>query len=281
MRLGFNYVHGIGVGALETLKRERERGEFKDLQDFCDRVCVREAEQSHSFAQRRPVGLSPRSPWADEATSSVQERRGHPGTSLNPAEPAPLTRVAVENLVLIGAFDFLGKPRRQLLWEVKEAFAEAGKTRLVRPVVESLPLPEMTELERTSTDYRVMALTIGRHLVSYYRDQLDELQVTDSRALKDVPDGGRIKVAGLVITRQAPGTAKRFRFFTLEDEWGHINIILRPDFFARHRKVANQNQMLFFEGAVQHQDGVISVLAEDVRALSLLPDTAPRSRDFR
>ncbi|MEA2645087.1 MAG: error-prone polymerase [Chloroflexota bacterium] len=261
MRLGFNYVRGIGEGALERLRQERERGEFRDLQDFCDRVCTPddEAVAAHRAAAGR--------------------RAGNLGTSLNPAEPAPLTREAVENLVMVGAFDHLGVARRRLLWDVRDAYEAAGRARLVKPAAEALPLPPMTELEVTATDYQLLEVTTGRHLMSYYREALERAGVVDSRALKDAPNESRVRVAGLVITRQAPGTAKRFRFFTLEDEWGHINLILHPDFFNRHRAVANRNQLLMFEGTVQNVDNVISVRATDVRALPPL-EVSPPSHDY-
>jgi DNA polymerase III alpha subunit len=102
----------------------------------------------------------------------------------------------------------------------------------------------------------------------------------DSRALARIRNDTRVKIGGLVITRQAPGTAKQFRFFTLEDEWGHINLILHPDFFSKHRAVANRNQMLMFEGIVQNVDNVISIKATNVWALPA-PEVAVRSHDFR
>ncbi|MDP9326361.1 MAG: hypothetical protein M3O87_07485, partial [Candidatus Dormibacteraeota bacterium] len=260
MRLGLNYVRQLGSGGVERVRIEREKGPFRDLQDFCDRVCT------------------PNPPELMQAEPTI--RAGNVGTSLNPPIPAPVKQEGVENLVAVGGFDWMGLPRRQLLWQVKDAYQAAGSRRLVTPVAEELPLPEMTELERTSTDYQVLEVTTGRHLIAYYRDRLTAAGVIDSRALKTAPHDSRVKVAGLVITRQAPGTAKRFRFFTLEDEWGHINLILRPDFFSRHRRVANQNQLLMFEGIVQNIDNVISVLATDVWALPPL-EVAPASHDYR
>jgi len=259
-RLGLNYVRALGSGGVERVRRERAKGEFRDLQDFCDRVCPRQ----------------------DALEPPARPRAGNVGTSLNPAEPSPVSREGVENLVLVGAFDFLGKPRRKLLWEVRQAYEDAGKGRLLTQEagVEALPLPELTELELSSHDYRVLELTTGRHLVSYYRDSLVAQGVTDSRGLKAAPNESRVKVAGLVITRQAPGTASGFRFFTLEDEWGHVNLVLRPDFFARHRAVVNRNQMLLFEGVVQNVDNVVTVRATAARALPPLP-VAPPSHDFR
>ena len=269
MRLGFNYVRSIGQGQLERLRRERQKGEFRDLQDFCDRACT-----PKQYPPDRPVGER------DGTSSAPDGRAGHLGTSLNPAVPAPLSQEAVENLVMVGAFDFLGRPRRRILWDVREAYESAGQNQLVEPTAEELPLPEMTEIEVTSTDYQLLQVTTGRHLVSYYRDELIADGVTDSRGLKTAPHNSHVRVAGLVITRQAPGTAKRFRFFTLEDEWGHINLILHPDFFSQHRATCNRNQMLLFDGIVQNVDNVISVKATDVRALHR-PAVAPRSHDFR
>ena len=269
MRLGFNYVRSIGQGQLERLRRERQKGEFRDLQDFCDRACT-----PKQYPPDRPVGER------DGTSSAPDGRAGHLGTSLNPAVPAPLSREAVENLVMVGAFDFLGRPRRRILWDVREAYESAGQNQLVEPTAEELPLPEMTEIEVTSTDYQLLQVTTGRHLVSYYRDELIADGVTDSRGLKTAPHNSHVRVAGLVITRQAPGTAKRFRFFTLEDEWGHINLILHPDFFSQHRATCNRNQMLLFDGIVQNVDNVISVKATDVRALHR-PAVAPSSHDFR
>jgi error-prone DNA polymerase len=267
MRLGFNYVRSIGQGQLERLRRERAKGDFLGLQDFCDRVCTVVDDVA-------PVS------GRDGTSSAPDGRAGHLGTSLNPAVPSPLSREAVENLVMVGAFDFLGRPRRRILWDVREAYESAGQKQLVEPTAEELPLPEMTEIEVTSTDYQLLQVTTGRHLVSYYRDELITEGVTDSRGLKTAPHNTRVRVAGLVITRQAPGTAKRFRFFTLEDEWGHINLILHPDFFSKHRATCNRNQMLLFDGIVQNVDNVMSVKATDVRALHR-PAVAPSSHDFR
>jgi DNA polymerase III alpha subunit len=264
-RLGFNYVRAVGHGALERIRIEREHGEFTSLENFCDRVCT-------------PV--PPALLAAAESLVRGRVRMGHPGTSLNPRIPAQVKVEAVENLVMVGAFDFLGVPRRNLLWKVRGAVEDAGKRLLVTPSAEVLDLPGMTELEVTSSDYRVLDLTTGRHIVSYYREMFAELGVTNSRDLKHARNESRVRVAGLVITRQAPGTAKRFRFFTLEDEYGHINLILKPDFFAANRAVALQNDLLMFEGTVQHVDNTLSIRATAVRALPP-PPVAPSPRNFR
>jgi len=284
-RLGFNYVRAIGPGGLERLRLEREKGEFGSLQEFCDRVCTEDASITpHPTSPRlrgedfrdAPHPTSPRL-RGEELGEELAEWYQ---SALEEVRPTPLRREAVENLVVVGAFDGFGVPRRQLLWEVKEAFASAGEKPLVRAPAGKLELPAMTDVEVTAADYNVMSLTTGRHIVSYYRDQLNAAGAIDSRVLKNARHRSHVRAGGLVITRQAPGTAKRMRFFTLEDEWGHINLVLQPDFFNAHRHVVNRNQMLLFDGEVQHVDGVISILARGVRALPA-PDVAVQSRDFR
>ncbi|MHB8509688.1 MAG: helix-hairpin-helix domain-containing protein [Candidatus Dormibacteria bacterium] len=261
LRLGFNYVRGVGAGGVERIRRARENGEFTSLQDFCDRVCIPLSEAE--LGERKEV------------------RYGNVGTSLNPPPPTAVEREGVDNLVMVGAFDRWGVPRRELLWQVAEAVTQAGRARLV--AAEEAPqdlLPSLTPVELTATDYRVLALTTGRHLVAYYRDRLDSAGVTSSRDLADARHDSLVKVAGLVITRQSPGTAKRFRFFTLEDEWGHINLILRPDFFTANRNVALRNDMLLFAGKVQKVDGTISILAREVQGLPALAEVIPGARNF-
>ena len=106
----------------------------------------------------------------------------------------------------------------------------------------------------------------------------------DSRTLREsVPDGARVRVGGLVITRQSPSTGKEFKFFTLADEFGHVDVILRPPIYQRYRQVANLEPILIMDGTVQKQDGVLSVLVTHIQAAPSLPgeDTFPSSRNYR
>ena len=88
-------------------------------------------------------------------------------------------------------------------------------------------------------------------------------------------------MGGLVIVRQAPGTAKKIRFFTIEDELGHVNVTFMPDIYERYRKVANSNSILVVEGVMQRQDGVHSVLAKSVLGLQPKDAELPTSHDYR
>src|SRR5262249_47557321 len=95
------------------------------------------------------------------------------------------------------------------------------------------PLRPMTESERLVADYAGTGLTVGRHPMALRRDELAMRGVLRAIDLRSERNGRRVRVAGMVITRQRPGTAKGFVFLTLEDETGIANIIVRPDLFAR------------------------------------------------
>src|SRR5262249_36941090 len=126
------------------------------------------------------------------------------------------------------------------------------------------PLPSMTASDRLQADYAGMSLTIGPHPMALRRGDLALRGVLRAMDLPKSRDGRRVRVAGMVITRQRPGTAKGFVFLTLEDETGISNVIIRPDLFDRERMVVIRKPFLIVEGILQHQDGVLSVRAERV-----------------
>jgi error-prone DNA polymerase len=125
----------------------------------------------------------------------------------------------------------------------------------------------MTESERLVADYAGTGLTIGRHPMALRRDELAMRGVLRAIELHSARQGRVVRVAGMVITRQRPGTAKGFVFLTLEDETGVANIIVRPDLFARDRLVIIEEPFLVVEGVLQNQDGVIAVRAEAVQGM--------------
>ena len=130
------------------------------------------------------------------------------------------------------------------------------------------PLKPMTESERLVADYAGTGLTIGRHPMALRRHELTMRGVMRAIDLRDGRQGRRVRVAGMVITRQRPGTAKGFVFLTLEDETGIANVIVRPDLFAESRAVVVDEPFLLVEGVLQQQDGVVSVRAEGLQGLS-------------
>jgi error-prone DNA polymerase len=189
----------------------------------------------------------------------------------------PVSPNAVRNLVMVGGFDALGEPRRELLWRWQERWGGHGlRRRLATQPSLQLPapapvLPAVGELERTRLEYRLSEVSTGKHLIHFWRPALERLGALDSKQAAAAPDGRKVRVAGAVIVRQAPSTAMKIRFFTLEDEFGHINVTLKPDVYERYRKVANQNSVLVIDGVMQRQDGVWSVLASHVEALRGTP----------
>jgi error-prone DNA polymerase len=124
-----------------------------------------------------------------------------------------------------------------------------------------------------------MGLTAVRHPMALRRDDLAMRGVLRAIDLRDARQGRRVRVAGMVITRQRPGTAKGFVFLTLEDETGIANIIVRPDLFARDRLAIVETQFLIIDGVLQNQDGVTSVRAEQIHGMQA-PNVDFDAHDF-
>src|SRR5438445_3028772 len=192
------------------------------------------------------------------------------------AHRAHLERDELETLAAIGALAPLGGTRRANLWTA--AVPHPGPL-FADPPREPSPLSEMTDVERLAADYAGTSVTLGRHPMALRRAALGRRGVLSARALAGVEDGVRVQVAGSVIVRQRPGTAKGFVFLSLEDETGIANVIVTPPIFARHRLALVAEPYLLVEGIAQRQDGGISVRAARVRWLPALGHHVP-SHDF-
>jgi error-prone DNA polymerase len=215
-----------------------------------------------------------------------------------------LRRDEVVTLADIGALNSFGYDRRSALWQAERAVRPSGElfdtareaggagweslaanpstsnhqpptsnldrlpSTLYPPPSEECPLRPMTESERLVADYAGTGLTVGRHPMALRRDELAMRGVLRAIDLHAGRNGRRVRVAGMVITRQRPGTAKGFVFLTLEDETGIANVIVRPDLFARDRLVIVDERFLLVDGVLQHQDGVVSVRAEAVQGMT-------------
>jgi DNA polymerase III alpha subunit len=125
----------------------------------------------------------------------------------------------------------------------------------------------MDERDRTAAEYRISELSTGPHLVSFLHERLRALGCTPIAEVRRLPDGARLRVGGLVIARQAPMTAKGFRFFTLADEGGHLDLILRPPVVRRTRGVATFHPLLLVDGRLQSEAGRLNLIVEGIRAL--------------
>jgi len=183
-----------------------------------------------------------------------------------------LRRDELTTLADIGALNAFTNERRSALWQVERAVRPAGELFRdpglgIRDPASRSPLPAMDDHERLRADYAGMSLTIGPHPMSLRRDDLALRGVLRAVDLPQARDGRRVRVAGMVITRQRPGTAKGFVFLTLEDETGISNVIIRPDLFDRERMTVIRQPFLLVEGILQHQDGVLSVKAEHLQGI--------------
>jgi len=184
-----------------------------------------------------------------------------------------LRRDELATLADIGALNAFARERRSALWQIERAVRPAGELfERTRGAAEeeagTSPLTPMDDGDRLQADYAGMGLTIGPHPMALRRDDLALRGVLRAADLPKARDGRRVRVAGMVITRQRPGTAKGFVFLTLEDETGISNVIIRPDLFARDRATVVRQPFLIVDGVLQHQDGVLSVRAERVEGLA-------------
>ncbi|MBV9525593.1 MAG: hypothetical protein JOZ46_07250 [Candidatus Dormibacteraeota bacterium] len=150
-------------------------------------------------------------------------------------------------------------------------------------------LPPMDERTRVTTEYALTQVSTGAHLVSFIRDRLDGMGCVPLGEVRNLADGARVRVAGLVITRQAPMSASGFRFFTLTDGEAHLDLVFRPAVAQRTREVA-RHPLLMVDGALQVELGRVNVLVQSVIALDsdgnpMSPDgrrvPAPPAHDFR
>ena len=140
------------------------------------------------------------------------------------------------------------------------------------------PLQAMSMPERVKADYTTMNLTTGPHPMKLLRAQLPDIwRATDLRLARH---GSTVQIAGNVICRQRPGTAKGFVFISLEDETGVSNAIVTPDLFERMRLLITEEPFLLIEGVVQNTDNVVLIKAQQIRPLAHEQLVGSESHDF-
>ncbi|MGA2729307.1 MAG: error-prone DNA polymerase [Terracidiphilus sp.] len=197
-----------------------------------------------------------------------------------------LNRKELVLLARIGALNSLGKVehRRDALWQVEEAGRPVGP--LLRNAnaaqkheIVSMPLKRMTTDERLAADYAGTGLTTSPHPMAYQRATLRSKGFLSADDLSHTASNHFVRIAGCVIARQRPGTAKGFVFLSLEDETGIANIIITPDIFERDRIIVTRSRFLEIEGPLQNQDGVIHVKAYRIVPLDITKAEIP-SHDF-
>ena len=178
----------------------------------------------------------------------------------------------IEHLADIDAFRSLGLDRRDALWAARGLNRVGGQEDL--PLFAQAPdptrepdfdLPSMLLGEHIVEDYRTIGLSLKQHPVALLRDELSSRGIIRAERLKDIRSGERVRVAGLVLVRQRPGTASGVIFATLEDETWISNIVVWPKIFELFRPQILGGRLIAVEGPVQSESGVIHVIAERVR----------------
>ncbi len=231
VRLGFCVVNGLRQEHAEELVRQRQDRAFESLDDFKRRV--------------------------------------------------PLAKDELRTLAELGALNCFAEHRRAAMWQVEETLHDdllrtqmAGTSRCGARLTQrddptESPLAPMTLPERIRADYETMNLTTGPHPMKLLRKNLPNIwRATD---LVHAEHGSTVQIAGNVICRQRPGTAKGFVFISLEDETGVANAIVEPDLFERFRLVITEEAFLLIQGQVQNSDGVVLIKARDIKPLVHLP----------
>jgi error-prone DNA polymerase len=242
--------HGVGVRPIDVTRS----GWRADLEDGGRAVRLGLA---YAAGLREEIGRRVEETRAAAPFSSLADFAARSGA--NAAELATLAE--------IGAFAAIdGSSRREALWQV-EALGRSGPMFARTEAEGASPLPEMSEAERTIADYAGTNLSTGPHPISLLRAELERRGITTAAALGRVPQGRRARVAGLVVVRQRPGTAKGFVFITVEDETGFANAIVTPQRFERHRRTIVDANALVIEGVVQNQQGVVSIKADRFASL--------------
>jgi error-prone DNA polymerase len=195
----------------------------------------------------------------------------------------PMRKDELRALAQAGALNAWCGDRRTALWEIEasldpgDLFAAVAEEQ--EGYGEDYRLPLMSYVERIQADFQSMGLTVGDHPMAWVRKRLPQ-HILKASMLAQIPDGRSVCVAGAVICRQRPGTAKGVVFVSLEDESGISNCILHAPFFERHRLIVTREPYLMIAGRLQNHRGIIHIRAERVAALGErhLPSSA--SHDF-
>ncbi len=197
-----------------------------------------------------------------------------------------LKREAMENLIACGAFDCFGLERRELLWQLGLIYRSDGRSTSERQLALPLPtqqdmvaLAPMSDWERMVVDYSILGLSPNHHPLIFLRQQLHE-GVFPSTMLGSLSDGTPVEIAGLVVCRQRPATAKGFVFLVLEDESGLVNVVVSPDLYERQRALVRTEPLLIVRGELQRRDGTVNVMAEQFEPLRHAAIVAPEAHNF-
>jgi error-prone DNA polymerase len=222
----------------------------------------------------------------EEEMQVLLAARQKPFTNIHSLRDAGISQTTLEKLADADAFRSIGLDRRQAFWEASALgdrpvgiFKGQASASATEP---SIDLPAMTESEHVIQDYASTSLSLKEHPVSFVREQLNALGITPAVDLAKSQDGKIVKVAGLVLVRQRPGTASGICFITVEDETGTSNLVVFQNLFETYRKEILRSKLLMVEGKLQIEGDVIHVVVRKcfnlsglLRNLSATQDAEP------
>lgn len=199
------------------------------------------------------------------------------------AERTQLGQSLISRLAEADVFGSLELDRRHALWQsLAQHRCRAPLFAGIHDEEPPADLPEMPMIDQVIADYRTGGFSLKAHPVAFFREQLDRLKVTPAGELATVRDGSRIRVAGIVLLRQRPGTSKGITFATLEDESGVANLVIRPQVWERNYAVARRSSAWIAHGLLESRESVIHLVVHCLEDLSRrLGELEAKSRDFR
>jgi error-prone DNA polymerase len=221
---------------------------------------------------------------------ALLEKAWHSGGPFTSAEDvcrrSGLGWKTLQVLATAGAFESFIPGRRQALWEII-AMSKRQNLPLFKDVkykndsTKTLNIPTMNELELTIADYQTQLFSVFEHIMKYYRPWAEQHGMKSCKDLQTIPSNEYVTLAAGVICRQKPGTAKGFMFFTLEDETGLANIIIKPRLLKTYKEILLHHNFLAISGRIQNEDGVVNLVAHHVESLpELIGRPKLASRDF-
>jgi error-prone DNA polymerase len=217
----------------------------------------------------------------DEAVAVVEDRElgGRFRSIRDLAQRTQLSDHALETLIVAGATDCFGLPRRQLLWQLglvprsQSVPGSGGEEKQLalplEPTAATPELPEPTVWERMLADYRTTSLSVGVHPMELLRAHLPQ-GVISSRDLDSTSDRAQVAVAGMAVARQRPATANGVVFMLIEDEFGAVNLIVPPSVYDRHRAIVRGEPLILARGRFERVERNQNVLVRSLETLGPL-----------
>ncbi len=266
VRLGLRYAKGLREETARTIVEERSIRPFISIEELKRRVPTIQKAELVTLAEIGAMNSLTRA-----AMPEAKEE----------AEPDARKRRKFHRRDALWQVERVARSAGPLLEDPDEAAENENENSspLLLAPPEKSPLLPMTDAERLIADFRGTGMTVGPHPMAYCRAAMTALGVRRANELEHLQNGARVRVAGAIIARQRPGTAKGFVFLSIEDETGIANAIITPGIFAENRVTIVTHPFLLIEGRLQNQGNVISVKVETVERLSI-PEAAAASHDF-